>query len=87
MNIPYLIKFCVKIWIQNITPGKREQMARESSQFVSNIFMENSEKIALDTADYKHARWLEMSIHLWLGHMDQDNCSSFFSTSTALGIP
>jgi hypothetical protein len=47
-------------------------MAMGNSLVVSNIFMEHSEKTALDTADHKHAKWLR-HIDNTFAHMDQQD--------------
>jgi hypothetical protein len=44
--------------------------------------MEHFEETALDAADYKPAKWPRYVEDLWFGHTDQQDCSSFFCTTT-----
>jgi hypothetical protein len=63
-------------------------MGNSLSLEVNNIFMEHFEETALDTADYKPAKWLRyVDDHSWYGHMDQQSYINFFTISTSLSLP
>jgi hypothetical protein len=61
-------------------------MGNSRSLVVSNIFMEHSEKAALDIAHHKPAKWLRYTDDTFVV-MDQQGCSNFFTISTVLGLP
>jgi hypothetical protein len=63
-------------------------MGNSLSPVVSNIFMEHSEEIALDEQTRNPPNGSDTSTILqWLHHMDQQDCSNFFSNSTASDLP
>jgi hypothetical protein len=45
--------------------------------------MERSEEMALDTADHKSAKWLDVSEALWFGHMDQQDYNNFIISAAS----
>jgi hypothetical protein len=64
---------------------QKEGMAMGNSLLlvVSNLFIENSEEAALDTADHKPTKWLRyVDDTSWFGHMDQQDCSNFFISNS-----
>jgi hypothetical protein len=55
---------------------------------VNNMFMEHFKEIALYTADHKPLNGSDTSTTLsWYGHMGQQDCGNFFTTSTTLDLP
>jgi hypothetical protein len=68
-------------------PAKREYGNGKLTVFGGNIFMEHFEEIARDTADHNplngSGTWTKLS---WFGHMDQQDYSSVFNISAALGL-
>jgi hypothetical protein len=86
-----LLDICLKITyfqFEDKFYQKEREYGNSLPPVVSNILMGHSEATTLDTADHKPIKWPRYVDDTFkFGHMDQQDCSNFFTISTALDPP